>query len=156
MDDALPKPVERVALAEAVQHHLRRPYARAAAASVAAPAREVPLLDQTHIIDTAGQLPAGMFAGLLDGCLDDLRQRLPALESALADRRCAEAAAVAHAMAGVAAAYGAARLSGRLRLVMEAARTQDADAALAHGEGVAALLAETEVAFRTLPMPASA
>ncbi len=154
MDDALAKPVERAALAEALQRHLRGPHGRWAMEAPAA--ASAPLLDRARIAEIAGQLPAGMFAGLLEGCLTDLRQRLPALETALAERRCAEAAAVAHAMTGVAAGYGAARLSARLRLVMDAARSQDPDAAAAHGQGLAALLAETEAAFRALPTPAPA
>ena len=167
MDDALPKPAERAALAEAVQRHFHGrgpdgrwpdPHLLAPAAVEAIPARpdDGPALDADYIARLSAELPSGLFAGLVESCLADLRERLPALEAALAAGDCDTAAAVAHAMAGVAASYGIVRLADRLRLVLTAARTRDAAMATGFGQGLGAELAEAESAFRAMLTPAPA
>ena len=120
------------------------------------PAEPEPELDLPRIRRLCDELPPGVFGALVADCLDDLRARLPALAAALAARDCTAATASAHAMAGVAESYGMRSLGARLRRIMDAARSGQAEAAAAAGEGVETHLAAAEQALRAALTPETA
>lgn len=84
-----------------------------------------PVLSAERIDELRSILPPATFANLVQECLIDLDNRLPALRRALTAGAPAAVAAHAHAMVGMAASYGMAALEKRLRLVMDTARDGD-------------------------------
>jgi CheY-like chemotaxis protein len=87
------------------------------------PAR--PVLAAERILELRGHLPPATFVSLVEECLVDLDQRLPALRQAFATGSVSGITAHAHAMVGMAGGYGMASLEARLRAIVTAARTGD-------------------------------
>ena len=86
------------------------------------PLAQVPVLATERIEELRVNLPPETFASLVEDCLADLDDRLPALRRALLARAPGAVEVQAHAMAGMAASYGMAALEARLRLLMNAVR----------------------------------
>ncbi len=85
---------------------------------------------------------------LVEECLRDLEQRLPALRDALGAGDTDAILLVAHAMAGVAGSYAMAALEAKLRQVMQAASRHDAGAAVSLAEDLETDLAQAAAALR--------
>ena len=106
-------------------------------------------LDTSRIATLREGLPPGMFTRLLNQCVVEIKQRLPALMAADADADTLREAA--HALAGMAGSYGLAAFEREMRAVIRAAEAgliaeahriaASADTLLARAE--AAMLAET-------------
>lgn len=75
-----------------------------------------------RIDELRSNLPPEVFANLVEECLVDMDHRLPALRRALLAQAPGAIAAHAHAMVGMAAGYGMAKLETRLRMVIDASR----------------------------------
>jgi len=80
------------------------------------------ILSAVRLDELRGALSGDTLGRLVEGCLADLTERLKSLRQALQDDARQQAAADAHAMAGMAAEYGMAALEGRLRTLMHLVR----------------------------------
>ncbi len=118
---ALPELVQ--ALADLVWRGM--PERNAAVRMAAAPPLHHPVLAAGRIDELRSSLPSDMLGGMVEECLVDLQDRLPALRRAMEGGSTEEVAAQAHAMVGMAAGYGMAALEARLRALMLAARGSD-------------------------------
>ena len=88
---------------------------------------EQPILAEDRIEELRTHLPRATLVPMVEECLTDLENRLPALRNALQRGTGAAIAAHAHAMVGMAAGYGMASLESKLRAVMTAARDGETD-----------------------------
>jgi hypothetical protein len=111
----------------------------------------VPILAANRIDDLRTNLPPATFASLIEDCLIDMDNRLPALRRALVAGAPAAVTAHAHALVGMAAGYGMAALEARLRTIMAASRDGELAAlgpAIVHQ--VEADFAEAAIALREM------
>lgn len=145
----LAKPVHRTELSDAVDATVwvrRRP---AAPTRPAAPLSDS-LIDAARLHDLQRDLPAEMFADLLEQCLADISGRLLMLRQALAGGEIDNVGRVAHALAGMAGGYALAGLERRMRGVMRAANAGDLAAAAAELAGVDGELERSAALVRDL------
>ncbi len=129
MNEMIGKPVGQRSLINALKAELRpRPGRHVEAAS---PAAEAPSssLDLARLASLRRELPAGLLAHLAEECLADIAGRLPRLRDAIGGGSEAEAAAIAHSIAGTAATYGLSRLSALARELSNLAAKGGADTA---------------------------
>jgi CheY-like chemotaxis protein len=121
MDDLVPKPVERTALLAALSRHVwpgRRTTVPAPPAVMAAGrAPSGPVLDARRVESWQEGLPATVSDRLFQDCLRQLRDMLPALETALTLRDQPSVKRVTHAFGGVAGNYGLAALETLMRTI---------------------------------------
>ncbi len=120
----------------------------AAAPTPPASTPAVPVLATARLDELRRHLAPAVLGKLVEDGLLDLRQRLPVLRDALGGGDSATILSVAHAMAGVAGGYAMAALEMRLRAVMEAARRNNAAAAVAMAEDLELDLAQAAAALR--------
>lgn len=125
MQGMLSKPVPAAALREVLQQGA----VRGAPAAPAAPAAGV--LHAGRLEELRRDLPPATLATLCRQCLDDMAQRLQALEAALGRGDAAAIEAEAHALAGMAGSYGLALVEREARATMAAGRGGGAAAARA-------------------------
>lgn len=138
MDDMLGKPIRPAALFELVNSYVGSPtrMARFAEAPVALAANDSPdVIDDARLGELRQGLPPAVVMSLVDQCLDDIRQRLPALKTALAGGEHKPIEMAAHALGGMAASYGLAAFDARMRRIIRHARAGEIDAAREAGEG---------------------
>jgi signal transduction histidine kinase/DNA-binding LytR/AlgR family response regulator len=151
MDEVLAKPVAPEALI-GVLSRLVWPHLPAAQPEfpLGAPAEaaSAPLLAAARLAELRAHLAPAALAELAGQAITELTERLPPLEAALASGEAAAIAAEAHAMAGLAGGYAMAAAEARLRAIIAAARQGRAADAMAHGDGVAVLLARSAEALR--------
>jgi hypothetical protein len=89
------------------------------------PVPRLPVLSADRLMELRGNLPLTTFVSLIEECLADMDNRMPALRSAFATGSPSAITAHSHAMVGMAAGYGMAALEARLRSVTAAARAGD-------------------------------
>ena len=127
MDGVIAKPVSLAGLLGVLHRYVwsRHPgEAEPAAAEedgVAESQAVVHVLASGRIEELRTNLPPQTFANLVEECLIDMDNRLPALRRALTADAPAAVNVHAHAMVGMAAGYGMAALEIRLRSIMDAA-----------------------------------
>ncbi len=127
MDGLLGKPMTLAGLLTVLRKHVWAGCSAGAALSRRAPLldgpdRSGPLLSSHRIKELRTNLSPETFADLVEECLLDLHQRLPALHRAVAEGVSGAIIAHSHTMVGVAAGYGMSLLERRLRNILEAAR----------------------------------
>jgi CheY-like chemotaxis protein len=125
MDGLLGKPVSPAELTEVISRHVWWPNPAASTFSthqVAEPQGSMPVLSATRLHELRDNLPSAKFAELLNECLAEMDDRMPALRRALTAGRTDAVAAQAHALVGMAASHGMAALEVRLRTVLNATR----------------------------------
>ncbi|HEX2943585.1 MAG TPA: PAS-domain containing protein [Rhodopila sp.] len=81
-----------------------------------------PVVSAEQIQDIRSNLPPAVFLELVEECISDLENRLPALRRAIMAQAPASITTHAHAMAGVAAGYGLIVLDSKLRAVLQMVR----------------------------------
>jgi CheY-like chemotaxis protein len=152
MNGLVTKPATLMAVLGAIGRHAWPGHAVLESEPTAArpPAGEpaVPVLAAARLDELRRHLAPAILGKLVEDGLLDLQQRLPALRDALGGGDTAAILAVAHAMAGVAGGYAMAALEMRLRAVMEAARRQNAAAAVTLAEDLESDLARAAAALR--------
>ena len=122
MQGMLSKPVPAAALRDVLQQGATRPVPAIPAGPVPSAPR---LLDATRLEELRRDLPPAVLGTLCRQCLDDMEERLAALQSALAQANPVEVEHEAHALAGMAGSYGLAQMEREARATMTAARRQD-------------------------------
>lgn len=127
MNGLLGKPVSLAGLLNVLRKHVWSGYSVGTALSQRTPMpsgmeRDVFLLSPSRIKELQTNLSPETFAELVEECLLDLDQRLPALHQAVAEGVEGAIIAHAHTMMGVAAGYGMTGLEVRLRAILAAAR----------------------------------
>jgi signal transduction histidine kinase/DNA-binding response OmpR family regulator len=132
LDDVLEKPASLPDLLRVLQTHVwagdphhGRSKATADVPDFAQPAATMAVLDQDRINELATNLPPELFLSLIEACLLDLDNQLPALRRALTVGAPASVSVHAHAMVGTAAGHGMSALERRLRTIMDAAHRGD-------------------------------
>jgi len=138
MDDMLGKPIRPAALFELVNSYLGSPtrMARASEAPVPLAANDsMDVIDDVRLSELRQGLPPAVVMSLVDQCLGDIRQRLPALKTALAGGEAKPIEHAAHALGGMAASYGMAAFDSRMRRIIRHARAGEIEAARSAGEG---------------------
>ena len=108
------------------------------------------LIDTERLLDLQRGLPAGLFASLVEQCLDDIAARMTRLHQALVDAETVAVVGAAHALAGMSGSYGLAALERRMRLIMAAADVGDIETAVAAGKGMAGELERSAKRVRAL------
>jgi CheY-like chemotaxis protein len=128
MDGVITKPVSLAGLLKGLHTYVWSGHSGAGTAAAtgeeagnAVPEATVPVLASSRIEELRTNLPPQTFANLMEECLLDLDNRLPALRRALTAGTPAAVNVHAHAMVGMAASYGMAALEVRLRVIMDAA-----------------------------------
>ena len=125
MDGILGKPVSLTEMLDTLRQHV---WSRQQDVSSWKQAVDVGVIDISsslsaeRIDELKTSLPPERFAELVEECLIDLDHRLPALRRAFAASVPGAITTHAHAMAGVAAAYGMATLEAKLRQIMDMVR----------------------------------
>ncbi len=116
------------------------------------------LVDLGRLAELRAELTGETLAYLLERCVSDIRRRLALLDQELGRDDAAAAAAGAHALAGMAATYGLARLELRIRRVMALAEARDVAGARGAADGLDLELADAAEAARAFltPQPAVA
>ena len=165
MQDMLGKPTDAAELIGAVARHV---WSRAAPAMPAQAARHAPVqgetaqdgsalgepvLSEARLAELRENLPPETLAELVEACLADLHERMPALRAALTSADAHAIELEAHAMAGVAGGYGMAGLDARLRAILTAARRGDAGSAAARAGDLERELECAGVALREALRP---
>ncbi len=138
MHDLLGKPVALTELLDALARHVWRFHRLGPLPDPIAepPPLPAPVLSARRLAELRASLPAATLSGLVEECLADLVERLPALQQAVRERATDAVLAQSHAMAGMAGSYGMRALEERLRRLMQSIREapQEADAAAAELE----------------------
>ena len=114
MQGMMSKPVPAAVLREALRHGSVTP--------MPAPPVVDGLLDSARLSELRRDLPPVVLATLCRQCLDDMGDRLGALDAALLGDGTEAVEREAHALAGMASSYGLARIEGKARAIMLAAR----------------------------------
>ncbi len=140
MDDMLGKPIRPSALFGTVEHSLgnmtRASQPDAESLAPLSQYETAPILNEARLQELAQGLATATVISLVDQCLQDMRDRMPQLRSALAgtDARAIEIAA--HALSGMSASYGFASLENRMRAIIRHARQGDLVQAAHAGDGM--------------------
>ena len=111
---------------------------------------DITLIDGDRLLDLQRGLPAGLFASLVEQCLDDIAARMIRLDQALRDRETVAAVGAAHALAGMSGSYGMAALERRMRTIMHAADVGDIETASAAARGMTGELERSALQVRAL------
>jgi CheY-like chemotaxis protein len=158
MIDMLAKPVRLEQLQEALARHVWTLRGHGSGHVMAGGVMQLAAarLDIGRITELRNSLPAATFPSMVENCLADLQQRLPHLQSALADSAPPAIETVAHAMAGVAATYGLVGVRRILTRIVAAARAGDARAARRAAEAIAPELERSGEAFRAFMLTQAA
>jgi CheY-like chemotaxis protein len=150
MQGMLTKPVPLAALEDLLAECLRPiRYER----PVGAVRRDARLLDVVRLAELQRGLPEGLFIELVDEALGEMGARIGGLHAALQAGLATDAIASSHALAGIAGSYGLMEFERQMRRVMIAARTGDAAAAAAAGDGMVANLDRSASALRAMLRP---
>ena len=146
MNGVLVKPVDADRLLQAVTRFARfeRPADCAALGHVAMTMAGTSVLSPSRLDALRAALPAKTLAGLVDGCLAELSDRMRQLHEAVGCGEPRRVQDIAHAMVGISAEYGIQTLEVRLRALMLAAQhdrqmttlLEAAEAELARAAGV--------------------
>ncbi len=154
MNDVLCKPVRPRELFDMLERMVRPVAPLQAASPPAAPASAADadsgLLDAERLLDLQRGLPPGLFASLVEQCLDDIAARMARLHQALTDRETVAVVGIAHALAGMSGSYGMAALDRRMRMIMAASDVGDLETALAAARGMAGELERSAKRVRAL------
>ncbi|WP_417519420.1 Hpt domain-containing protein [Minwuia sp.] len=108
----------------------------------------IPLLDDGILADMAGGSGDDVVAALVEGFLEEARDRVAAILKAAADHDEAAVGFQAHALKSTSATYGALRLRQVAADLERAAREGDSAAIPLGLQGIEALWRETDAAFR--------
>ena len=150
MNGMLGKPVALTELLDALARHVwpHRPdrITLDAPSSSTTPARSS-ILSAARLDELRGALSADTLGSLIENCLADLSERLKSLQQALKRDATEQAAADAHAMAGMAGEYGMAALESRVRMLMQLVRDQP-ESASAIAKELEAEILRTATAMR--------
>ena len=127
MDGLLAKPVSLAGLLYVLRKHVWAGCSADTASSRRTPMlsgmeKDAALLASGRIKELRTNLSPETFTDLVEECLLDLEQRLPALRQAVAEGVSGAITAHAHTMIGIAAGYGMIALEARLRAILAAAR----------------------------------
>ncbi len=132
MDGVIGKPVSLADLLGVLHAHVwsgrsvgGEPAVPGDESGIAKPAGTSSVLADDRIKELRTNLPPETFATLVEECLLDMDNRLPALRRALTAGAPAAITVHAHAMVGMAAGYGMATLEVRLRTILDAAADGD-------------------------------
>jgi signal transduction histidine kinase/DNA-binding LytR/AlgR family response regulator len=155
MQGILAKPIRPEQLIETLAR-LQAPRRGTVPRLIASSDTAVGLLDTERLAELQHGLPPGVFAGLVEQCLTDLRSRAGALSLSIDRGEPIAAAAAAHAIAGLAGSYGLAAVARRVREVQLCARQRDLSAAREIGAGLETELDRSADALRTLLQPHAA
>jgi signal transduction histidine kinase/DNA-binding NarL/FixJ family response regulator len=156
MNDMICKPAEMPTLLEAIARHAwpgspvqhvagKAPVVAAEAAQLA-----VPLLNQGRMNELRSNLAPDLLARLVVQCLEDLAQRLPALQKAIVSGQYDRIDAEAHAMAGLAASYAMSALEARLQRLLQQSRANDLIGIRRTSAGLETDLTRTDGALRSM------
>ena len=137
MDDMLGKPIRPAALFELVQSYLGSPnrLVRTAEPPPPPPGDTGRVIDEQRLQELRHGLAPATVISLVEQCLDDIRDRLPTLRTALSGGEPKAIEMAAHALSGMSASYGFAALDVRMRRIIRHARAGEIDAAREAGEG---------------------
>ena len=157
MDEMLSKPVEVTNLLAAIARFAWPanparslgvvPELRLAEAPRSRPRPQAPVLALTRLAELRANLTPPLLQQLVEGCLEELTARLPALQAALTSGTPADIEREAHAMSGMAASYAMGALDDHLRAVIEAARLGGIGAARTASDGMEEQLESTRSAL---------
>ncbi len=140
MQGMMSKPVPAALLREALQH--------GTTTSPPAPPPADSLLDAARLAELRRDLPPAVLTTLCRQCLDDMRDRLAALETALAGNSPEPVEREAHALAGMASSYGLARIETQARAILAPAHAGDMPAARTAARGIADTFDQSQIALR--------
>ncbi len=137
MDDMLGKPIRPAALFELVQSYLGSPNRLVRVAESTPPISGDPgtVIDEQRLQELRHGLAPATVLSLVEQCLDDIRDRLPALKAALSGGDAKAIEMAAHALSGMSASYGFAALDVRMRRIIRHVRAGEISAAREAGEG---------------------
>ena len=140
MQGLMTKPVPAALLRQALQHGTTMP----------APSHPPSdgLLNFACLDELRRDLPPAILATLCRQCLDDMRDRLAALETALAGDAAKPVEREAHALAGMASSYGLARIEGQARAILTPSRTGDMATARAAARSLNDTFIQSQSALR--------
>lgn len=138
MQGMMSKPVPATLLREALQH----------GTTLSAPPPADSLLDTARLAELRRDLPPGVLTTLCRQCLDDMRDRLAALETALAGHAAEPVEREAHALAGMASSYGLARIEAQARAILAPAHAGDIPTARTAARGLADTFDQSQIALR--------
>jgi len=113
-------------------------------------ARAEALVDSERLADLRRGLPEGLFDGLVEQCLVDIRERMPQLRDALRAGSAAAANEVAHALAGMAGSYALTLFERRMRDIMVATAVNDMAVAATKAQGMESELDRSAELLRAL------
>jgi CheY-like chemotaxis protein len=125
MVDMLAKPVSTDMLQAALLRHVWLPQRPSPTVAPAAMTPSVSGLDLDRIDGLRAGLTDTAFSAVVDACLADLQQLIPALRMALIEGKLSEIMRLAHAIAGVAGTYGLVDVQRRVEQMEQAARRGD-------------------------------
>lgn len=128
MQGMMSKPVPAALLREALQH--------GTTTSLPSPPPADSLLDAARLAELRRDLPPAVLTTLCRQCLDDMRDRLAALETALAANSPEPVEREAHALAGMASSYGLARIETQARAILAPAHAGDMQTARTAARGI--------------------
>lgn len=111
--------------------------------------RPEPVLDDAILSEMAGGSGDEVVSTLVEGFLEEARDRVRAIGEALERRDVQAVGFQAHALKSTARTYGAARLGAVASDLEEAAKTPDCGVVRGHAVDIDDLLSETEQAFRS-------
>ena len=138
MQGMMSKPVPATLLREALQH----------GTTLSAPPPADSLLDAARLAELRRDLPPAVLTTLCRQCLDDMRDRLAALETALAANAAEPVEREAHALAGMASSYGLARIEAQARAILAPAHAGDIPTARTAARGLADTFDQSQIALR--------
>ncbi len=128
MNDYVAKPVDPARLRDSIAEVMASPGADLPAAGSSAPMPEPALLDRDQIDRLRAAMDGPAFAALLDGVVPALDQAVAAVIAAHRDAGARARAETAHALRGLAANFGAARLAGVADRIERSDPAENADA----------------------------
>lgn len=111
--------------------------------------KDEPVLDPAILAEMAGGSGTDVVASLVEGFLDEARDRVKAIGEALDNRDAKAIGFQAHALKSTARTYGAARLGTVASDLEEAAKVPDCGIVRDRAGCIDNLMQETEAAFRS-------
>lgn len=110
---------------------------------------EEPVLDDAILSEMAGGSGNDVVATLVEGFLEEARDRVRAIDEAVARQDVEAVGFQAHALKSTARTYGATRLGSVASVLEEAAKVTDCAIVRDNAGGIEALMQQTEAAFRS-------
>jgi HPt (histidine-containing phosphotransfer) domain-containing protein len=107
-----------------------------------------PVLDDAILSNMAGGSGSDVVATLVEGFLEEARERVSAIEEAVARHDVAAVGFQAHALKSTAQTYGATRLGSVASILEEAAKVPECEIVRHRAGYIEGLMDETEKAFR--------